>query len=240
MTGVEPNLVTILLLKTGVFIWLSIWTFVDIIFHYKQRSFFITTLGVINLNKRSIRGDGPLKINNNIITHYINQINGFFGRSISNQKEREPQCPALESCGTDPNICPIMRNLSSYLSDSDNDSSCINKNINQINDVWNIVRRSSVIRPQQAAFLELLIIQIFVIVFWPVLIGEKALSFTFVQSSSWIGLFSIALIILFSLLVMSYINSRPLFVYENRAIRFILVSGSWMVFYAYLQGYLHP
>jgi hypothetical protein len=237
MTGVEPNLVTILLLKTGVFIWLSMWTFADIIFHYKQRCFFITTLEVINLNKHSIRGEDPLKINNNIIDQSINQIRRLFGRSIPIPKEREPLCPAMTSCGNDPNICPIMRNLSSYLLDSDNDPRCIKKNITQINDMWNIVRRSSVIRPQQAAFLELLIIQIFVIVFWPVLIGARALSFIFVQSSYWIGFFSIALIILFILLVMSYTNSRPLFVYENRAIRFILVGGSWMVFYAYLQGY---
>jgi hypothetical protein len=236
MNGTESNLIPLLFLKTGVFIWLSVWTFADIFTHYKQRCFFIKTLEVINLNKRSIRGEIPLKVNNNIIDKFINKIKDFFGYLLPNQKTNETTCPAIASLGTDPNVCPIMKRLSTYLQDVENDSSCIKDNIQEINDMWNIIRRSSVIRPQQAAFLELLIIQIFIIVFWPVLVGAQALSIEFVRSSNWIAFFSIGLFILFCLLVLSYTSSRPLFVYESRVIRLLLVCGSWMVFFAYLHG----
>ncbi|GEM_PF-6304913 len=236
MTGIEFNLIPLIFLKTGVFVWLSIWTLLDIIFHYKQRCFFIKTLDVINLNTPNIRGEKPLLINHSLKNKYIYKLKGFFGYSIPIPKQSEPRCPSLDSCGNDPNLCPIMRQLGQYLRDVENDSGCIKENITIINDMWNIVRRSSVIRPQQAAFLELLIIQIFIIVFWPVLMGAQELSLLFIQSSLWTATFSIALFILLCLLVMSYISSRPLSVYENRTIRFILIFGSWLVFFAYLHG----
>jgi len=232
-----------LLLKTGVFVWLFVWTIIDLAYPLRLKSFFVNPLDVISGQQKELRGIGKNKFN---------------------QKETESKtqinCPAIEiyklyndgfdrSCGPEvasPEIqqffkkerhekCPIFYNLELYLAHVKSHPKSICSEIKGINDMWNIIRRACIVRSQQVAFFELIIIQIFLVVFWPNTIAPtQPISSTILYLDY---LFIIGIIILLAAFVISHIETKPFSIYENKIYRLVLILGSWFVLFLYLLNY---
>ena len=162
---------------------------------------------------------------------------GFFYHSISvikNNEEniRRSKCPSYKGSTHEGENCPVFCSLSKCL--KHNDGECTPRS-----DVymWNVIRRACVVRCQQANFFEFLAVQ-FVIVLGTAATAAMATgSNTFhgqvLYTASIVLLLAIILLII-PIIVISYVETKPLRVYENKRLRLLITFSAWVIIVFFL------
>jgi hypothetical protein len=260
-----------LLLKTGVFFWLFVWTIVDVFYPLRLRSFFVSPLGVISGKEkvlRGITGNNTIKASPpNVFSKVIDYFCDKFQKSKSGCLSSEVvpfYCPAIKMYGLCNNSasshptgstaipvalkeyfdtgeytkCPIFINLNDYINHVKDNPKDICYSIGQINDMWNIIRRSCVVRYQQVAFIEMVILQVFLVVFWPNLFGSTLPKTSGILPNDLLlyldYLFVIGIVLLIVVFIISFVETKPISFYENKLSRFILIIGCWFIMILYI------